>query len=81
MKRTRTTSSRWRAAKATSNRVVGTQARQDAMIARRVAALQRRNGGQWIGCCEKLCELDQRACTGYWRNCAAAVACARGTLS
>ncbi len=63
MKRTRTTSS-LRAAKATMNRVVGRQARQDAMIARRVAALQRRNSDQFIGCCEKLSELEQRACTG-----------------
>jgi hypothetical protein len=63
MKRTRTTSS-LRAATATINRVVGRQARQDAMIARRVAALQRRNGGREIGCYEKLLELEQRACTG-----------------
>jgi hypothetical protein len=34
------------------------------MIARRVAALQRRNGGREIGCYEKLSELEQRACTG-----------------
>jgi hypothetical protein len=52
------------AVKGTIKLVVGRQARQEAPIARRVAVLEQRMGGREIGCCVKLSELEQRACTG-----------------
>ncbi len=71
------TSSSLRAAKGTVKLVVGRQARQEAPIARRVAVLEQRMGGRKIGCCGKLSELENCACTGC-RNWAAAAICARG---